>query len=87
MNPVAEMAERSVQPAPRLNDLTGKKIALWWNTKPGGGFALDRLEELLKKRYPGIELGKFTVPFPTKPAALQEIVDGKYDALIGTSGD
>ncbi|MBI4191458.1 MAG: hypothetical protein HY525_13095 [Betaproteobacteria bacterium] len=87
MNPVAQIEEGSVRPAARLKDLAGKRIALWWNKKPGGNFAVDRVAELLANRYPGIELRRFSYPFPTNPAALQEVLDSKCDAVIGTSGD
>ena len=87
MNPVAQIEEKSVRPAARLKDFAGKRIALWWNTKPGGNFALDRVAELLEKRYPGTELRRFTYPFPTRPAGLQEVIDNNCDAVIGTSGD
>ncbi len=87
MNPVADIDERGVRPAARLKDLAGKRIGLWWNTKPGGNFAVDRIAELLEKRYPGIVLRRFTCPFPTKPESLQEVIDSKCDALIGMTGD
>ena len=87
MNPVAAVDERNVLPAARLKDLDGKKIGLWWNSKPGGNFAVERLAELLENRYPGLDLRKFTVPFPTSAAAFQAVLDSKCDAVISTSGD
>lgn len=87
MNPVAEIEDKSVRPAARLKSLAGKRLGLWWNTKPGGNFAFDRVSELLERRYPGIEIRRFTHPFPTSPAGPQEVVDNRCDAVIGTSGD
>lgn len=37
---------------PRVNDLDGKTIGLYWNSKPGLDNFYTVFEELLKKKYP-----------------------------------
>jgi len=37
---------------PRVESLSGKKIALFWDGKPGGDNFFAALNELLKERYP-----------------------------------
>ena len=56
MNPVARSVELQVELAPRLPDLKGKTVGLYWNMKAGGDVALDRTAELLKQRFPGVQI-------------------------------
>jgi len=39
-------------PNPRVTDLAGKRIGLYWNSKPGMDNFYKVFEELLKKKYP-----------------------------------
>ena len=39
-------------PNPRIADLNGKRIGLYWNSKPGLDNFYKVFEELLKKKYP-----------------------------------
>jgi len=55
LNPVTQKVERKGAPAPRLPNLEGKTIGLYWNAKAGGDAALKRAGELLKARYAGLE--------------------------------
>ena len=87
MNPVAELGEKMVLPAPRLKDLNNKKIGLFWNTKPGGDAALKRIDELLSKRYPGITFQYLTYQLPTKPEQIKEALASKCDAIVATTAD
>ncbi len=47
--------------------MTGS-VALLDISKPRGNVLLDRLEELLKERLPGIEVNRYAKPTFTKPA-------------------
>jgi hypothetical protein len=38
--------------APRVTDLAGKRVGLYWNSKPGMDNFFRVFDELLKKRYP-----------------------------------
>ena len=52
LNPVAVPQGEGLNLAPRLDTLAGKRIAFFWNSKPGGDLALQRIEEQLLKRFP-----------------------------------
>jgi len=39
-------------PNPRVTDLAGKRVGLYWNNKPGMDNFYKVFEELLKKKYP-----------------------------------
>jgi hypothetical protein len=64
---------------PKVNsvfDLTGKRVGLYWNTKPNGDVFLSRLAELIEEKFK-IEIVKF---FPGKvdtSQAISEIVLNK----------
>ena len=59
LNPVAHKASKKGASAPRLTQLSGKRVGLYWNRKAGGDAALKRTETLLKERYPGIEIRSY----------------------------
>ena len=48
LNPVAAKPKKRHNLAPRLGDLRGKTIGLYWNAKPGGDTILERTAQLLK---------------------------------------
>lgn len=53
LNPRGEIElARAFSPAPRVTDLAGKRVGLYWNSKPGLDNFYTVFEELLKKRYP-----------------------------------
>lgn len=52
LNPVARSVKTHVKAAPRIPDLGGKRVGLYWNMKTGGDIALQRVHELLGARYP-----------------------------------
>lgn len=54
LSPVGVADIKPVTPAPRLNNLEGKRIGLIWNAKPGGEYLLDEVEKLLSAKYKGI---------------------------------
>jgi hypothetical protein len=41
-------------PAPRVTDLAGKRVGLYWNSKPGMDNFYTVFEELLKEKYPTV---------------------------------
>jgi hypothetical protein len=45
-------ARTNIASSPRINDLDGKTIGLYWNSKPGLDNFYKVFEELLKKKYP-----------------------------------
>ena len=86
VNPLDERSAVPRTPAPRLDSLDGRTLALLDISKPGGKAFLDRLEWLLKDRYGVARIIRETKPTYTKPApgALLErlgFVDGVIEAL------
>ncbi len=86
VNPLDERSRERRAPAPRLDSLEGKTLALLDISKPGGKAFLDRMEHLLKERYGVAEVVREIKPTYTKPApgALLErlaLMDGVIEAL------
>lgn len=58
VNPAGIIEKASVDPAKRIASLEGKTIALRWNSKHNGDVVLNRLAELLAKKYPSATIVK-----------------------------
>jgi hypothetical protein len=91
LNPQASAVIDALQSAPRLTDLTGKHIALWWNMKAGGDVALDRTAEMLAQRYPGTRFTHYvgSVGAMLRHATAEDAakIAQQCDAVVGTSSD
>jgi hypothetical protein len=91
LNPVAHVVEQSVKPAPRLRDLAGATIGLYWNMKAGGDFALDRTEALLGARVPGLRFRRYTgsVGFIMRHCTAEDAdrIASEVQAVVGTTND
>ncbi len=89
-NPKGEIESKKMfAPAARISDLSGKRIALITNTKPGARTFLDAVETLLKSRYPTANFVKqfdTTVNLAMKPEFYDEVARS-VDAFIFGSGD
>ena len=48
--------------SPRMPELEGKRIGLYWNGKPDGDYFWDTIEELLKKRFPTSAVLRYNGP-------------------------
>lgn len=59
LDPVAAVAAKTIQPAPRLRDLNGRKIGLFWNTKPRGDIGLEEAARLLEGKFQNLSFEKF----------------------------
>jgi hypothetical protein len=68
VDPRNETARNAAQPAPRLESLAGKTVALLDISKPGGSIFLDRLELLLKERHGVAHVERAMKPTFAKPA-------------------
>ncbi len=90
-NPVAEPVARKVEPAPRLGDLDGRRIGLYWNMKGGGDVALARIREVLGERYPGASFAEYQGSVGGLmrhcTAADADRIAKEVDAVIGTTSD
>lgn len=91
LNPVAQKMEEKGSSAPRLPNLEGKFIGLYWNFKAGGDAALRRAGELLKSRFAGLETKLYVGSiggsnhFVTKEDAKR--IAGECVGMIGSTAD
>ena len=77
MDPTDERVPITRTVAARPSEITGA-LALLDISKPRGNVLLDRLEELLRQRLPGVSVNRYAKPTFTKPAPRdlrQEIRD------------
>ena len=64
LNPRGEVEPPpTLAPAPRVTDLAGKKIGLYWNGKIGTDVFFDVVEELLKKKFPTATVLRYSGAF------------------------
>ena len=80
--------------ASRVRTLEGIRIGLLWNGKPNGDIFLDRIAEILEKKYKDIELIKFWKVDPEHTALSnkysEETLDriaNSADIVIASQGD
>ncbi len=85
-NPVALAQQLSAFPmVPRLNTLNDRRIALYWNGKPGGDRALVHISNVLKSQFPASE---FELIRSIKPAPRKTLEYLKtFNAVIGSTAD
>lgn len=90
-NPVAQSVEQRLELAPRVPDLNGKRIGLYWNLKGGGDVALQRTEAKLRERFPDATFRRYegTVGFVYRHVTPKEAdqIASECDVIIGTSSD
>ncbi|MBI2909492.1 MAG: hypothetical protein HYX92_17745 [Chloroflexi bacterium] len=87
MNPVAEVRPKGVTPAPRLDTLDGKKIALWWNTKSNGDVALTAAAEAIQRHFKNVTFERFTLQLGLATGPYDAVRSGGFDAVIASTGD
>ena len=91
LNPQAETVFATVKPAPRLDEIFGKTIGLYWNMKAGGDVALERTAELLAQRFPGTkfkdQVGSVGGFMRHATAEDAERIARECDAVVGTTSD
>lgn len=90
-NPVAESAIQKIDAAPRPSDLSGTRVGLYWNLKPGGNIGLDRIESLLRERYPSATFLRFQGSVGASVRHLTpkdaDKVAAECQVVVGTTGD
>jgi hypothetical protein len=87
LNPRGEIeTKKAIAPSPRLNDLAGKRIGLYSNSKPGMDNVYTVLEELLKKKYPTATVIKTRGAFEIRDDEAKDLAS-KIDAFVYAVGD
>ncbi|MFQ5875818.1 MAG: hypothetical protein ACE5JL_18735 [Dehalococcoidia bacterium] len=91
VNPQANTIISPVSMAPRVADLAGKTIGLYWNMKAGGDLALEHTANLLGQRFPGTNFKHYV---GTVGAMLCHVtgddadrIAAECDAVVGTTSD
>ncbi len=87
IDPTNEAAPAARAPAPRLDSIDGRTLALLDISKARGNVFLDRLEERLTSR--GAAVVRFTKPTFSKvaPADLRAEIAERCDAVIEALAD
>ena len=88
LNPVAALlaVSQQVPPAGRPSTLEGRRVGLYWNYKPGGNHALERIKEVLESSYRNIRVKMYPAPRPV-PKKVLEAVRAECDVVIGSTAD
>jgi hypothetical protein len=90
-NPVAESVIPKLKHATRSADLSGARVGLYWNFKPGGNVGLDQVAVRLGELFPAATFTRFqgavgaSVRHVT-PKQADEIA-AQCDVVVGTTGD
>ena len=91
LHPVSKKVENAGRSAPRLDTLDGKVIGLYWNHKPGGEAALQRVHELLTQRFSGLTTKMFvgSMGGAVKSATKENVTNIAKEcaAVVGTTAD
>jgi hypothetical protein len=87
LNPRGEIkAMPSSAPTPRVADLAGKKIGIYWIGKAGGNNFFDEIEQLLKAKFPTAQILRFNGPFDLGADMAAKIAK-EFDTVIYGVGD
>jgi hypothetical protein len=87
MNPRGEIPPPPFHaPSPRVSDLNGKKIGIYWIGKAGGDNFWDGIEELLNERYPEAKTVRYEGPFDLGDAQATKIAK-EVDTIFYGVGD
>lgn len=87
LNPRGEIEPPpTLAPAPRVTDLTGKKIGLYWNGKVGTDVFFDTVEKLLREKFPTIKVLRYVGAFDLGDKLAAKI-SKEVDTLINGVGD
>jgi hypothetical protein len=87
MNPRGEIPPPAFNaPSPRVSDLAGKKIGIYWIGKAGGDNFWDGIEEMLKTKYPTAEIKRYKGAFDLGEKMAAQ-VSKEVDTLFYGVGD
>lgn len=87
MNPQGEIDTSLIRGVtPRVSDLEGKIIGLYWNGKPDGDLFWDVIEDHLKKNFPKVKVLRYNGPGDLGDKMAPNIAK-EVDALMYGVGD
>jgi hypothetical protein len=89
LNPVAQLAADLGEPPPapqRPRSLQGARVGLYWNRKPGGNFALERVGQLLQERFSCAEAEVVHSRRPISDDLVRELKESR-DVVVGATAD
>ena len=87
MNPRGEIPPPPFYaPAPRVSDLDGKKVGIYWIGKAGGDNFWNGVEELLNERFPKVQTVRYEGPFDLGDARAAELAR-EVDTMFYGVGD
>ncbi len=79
-------AKKAFAPSPRVKDLAGKRVGLYWNSKHGMDNFYAAFAELLKKRYPTATTDLLKGAFLIREEDARDWVN-KIDTFVYGVGD
>ena len=88
LDPTDERVPVIRQLSPRTGEISGN-VAFLDISKPRGNVLIDRLEELLAERLPGVAFNRYAKPTFTKPAPedLRQQIQAENDFVIEALAD
>ncbi len=87
LNPRGEITPPPlIAPSARMPDLTGRKIAIYWNGKEGGDNFWNNVAALMKLKLPAATVLRYNGPFDLGDTQAARIA-GEADAFLYGVGD
>ncbi|MEJ2245877.1 MAG: hypothetical protein P8Y80_07355 [Acidobacteriota bacterium] len=87
MNPLGEIPPPpSFPPSPRVKELSGKRIGIYWLGKAGGDNFWDGVDELLKEKFPTANILRYQGPFDLGDERAAKIAK-EVDTVLYGVGD
>jgi hypothetical protein len=87
LNPRGEIKPPpTLAPSPRVTDLAGKRVGIYWNGKSGGNNFWDVAEELLKEKFPTATILRYRGPFDLGDKVAESLAK-EVDIFIYGVGD
>ena len=87
MSPIGVPRQEVRQTAPRLASLSGRRLALLHNGKPGGSELLERIGQRLTDEDGVAEVRYWRKPHPSAGAAFLDELAGSADVAVGALSD
>jgi hypothetical protein len=87
MNPRSDLEPPPViAPSPRVKELAGKKVGIYWLGKAGGDNFFDAFEKVLKEKYPAVTPVRYRGPLDIGDKMAAQVAK-EVDTLVYGVGD